>query len=71
MDIFRLQMRTNPCSFDEYHFYPFFTVLSLLRKFKQQLRDTMSERRPNLLTGLNKMQDFYMELKWDFHSWCK
>lgn len=31
----------------------------------------MGERRPNLLAGLNKMQDFYMELKWDFHSWCK
>ncbi|XP_065207679.1 ankyrin repeat domain-containing protein 13C [Planococcus citri] len=45
------------------------TILSLLRKFKQQLRDTMGERRPNLLAGLNKMQDFYMELKWDFHSW--
>lgn len=45
------------------------TILSLLRKFKQQLRETMAERRPNLLAGLNKMQDFYMELKWDFHSW--
>ncbi|XKL64110.1 hypothetical protein PGB90_004196 [Kerria lacca] len=45
------------------------TILSLLRKFKQQLRDTMNERRPNLLNGLNKMQDFYMELEWDFHSW--
>lgn len=31
----------------------------------------MGERRPNLLAGLNKMQDFYMELKWDFHSWCE
>lgn len=29
----------------------------------------MEERRPNLVEALNKINDFYMELKWDFHSW--
>lgn len=29
----------------------------------------MEERRPNLVSALTKMGDFYMELKWDFQSW--
>jgi len=29
----------------------------------------MEERRPNLVSALNQMGDFYMELKWDFQSW--
>lgn len=29
----------------------------------------MEERRPNLVAALEKMGDFYMELKWDFQSW--
>lgn len=31
----------------------------------------MEERRPNLVEALNRINDFYMELKWDFHSWGK
>lgn len=29
----------------------------------------MEERRPNLVEALNRINDFYMELKWDFQSW--
>jgi hypothetical protein len=46
-----------------------FTVSSLVRKLKQQAREQMEERRPNLVSALNQMGDFYMELKWDFQSW--
>ncbi|XP_039286008.1 ankyrin repeat domain-containing protein 13C isoform X2 [Nilaparvata lugens] len=45
------------------------TILSLVRKLKQQAREQMEERRPNLVAALNQMGDFYMELKWDFQSW--
>lgn len=40
-----------------------------MRKVKQQAREQMEERRPNLVKALNQMGDFYMELKWDFQSW--
>ncbi|OQR76185.1 ankyrin repeat containing protein-like [Tropilaelaps mercedesae] len=42
---------------------------SLLRKLKQQSRDTMQGRGPDLLNMLSAIGDFYMELKWDFQSW--
>ncbi|XP_064476536.1 ankyrin repeat domain-containing protein 13C-like [Ornithodoros turicata] len=45
------------------------TILSLLRKLKQQSREAMEFRRPDLVHVLNLMGDFYMELKWDFQSW--
>ncbi|XP_075229573.1 ankyrin repeat domain-containing protein 13C-A [Lycorma delicatula] len=45
------------------------TISSLVRKLKQQAREQMEERRPNLVAALNQMGDFYMELKWDFQSW--
>ncbi|CAG9834225.1 unnamed protein product [Diabrotica balteata] len=45
------------------------TISSLVRKFRQQSREQMEERRPNLVKALSKIDDFYMELKWDFHSW--
>lgn len=46
-----------------------FVVSSLVRKLKQQAREQMEERRPNLVAALHQMGDFYMELKWDFQSW--
>lgn len=52
----------------------FFTqclVCSLLQKLKQQAKEQMEHRRPNLVKALRQMGDFYMELKWDFHSWGK
>lgn len=45
------------------------TISTLLRKLKQQSRQQMEARRANLVKALRQMQDFYMELKWDFHSW--
>lgn len=51
--------------------FNFITVSSLVRKFRQQSREQMEERRPNLVRALNKINDFYMELKWDFQSWGK
>jgi len=40
-----------------------------VRKLKQQAREQMTERRPNLIKAINQIGDFYMELKWDFQSW--
>lgn len=45
------------------------TISSLVRKLSQQSREQMDVRRPNLVAALTKIQDFYMELKWDFQSW--
>ncbi|XP_050311709.1 ankyrin repeat domain-containing protein 13C [Anthonomus grandis grandis] len=45
------------------------TISSLVRKFRHQNREQMEQRRPNLVSALNKIDDFYMELKWDFQSW--
>lgn len=44
-------------------------VCSLLKKLKQQAKEQIEERRPNLVKALKQMGDFYMELKWDFQSW--
>lgn len=44
-------------------------ILSLVQKLKQQAREQMDDRRPNLVSALKSMGDFYMELKWDFQSW--
>ncbi|XP_064624930.1 ankyrin repeat domain-containing protein 13C-like isoform X2 [Lineus longissimus] len=45
------------------------TITSLLRKLKQQSREALEERRPALIKALKDLGDFYLELKWDFHSW--
>ena len=47
------------------------SVTSLLRKLKQQSRETLESRRPALIQALKELGDFYLELKWDFHSWGK
>lgn len=49
----------------------FVPVCSLLKKLKQQAKEQIEERRPNLVKALKQMGDFYMELKWDFQSWGK
>ena len=49
--------------------FNFFPVLSVLRKLKQQAREALEERRPTLIQALRDIGDFYLELKWDFHSW--
>lgn len=45
------------------------TVTSLLRKLKQQSRESLEQRRPALIAALKDLGDFYLEVKWDFHSW--
>lgn len=45
------------------------TILSLLKKLKQQSREALDERRPALIQALTDIGDFYLELKWDFQSW--
>lgn len=45
------------------------TVVTLLRKLKQQSREMLEKRRPDLMKALTELGDFYLELHWDFHSW--
>ncbi|KAK0052137.1 ankyrin repeat domain-containing protein 13C [Biomphalaria pfeifferi] len=45
------------------------TILTVLRKLKQQSRETLEERRPMLVQALKDIGDFDLELKWDFQSW--
>ncbi|XP_061831459.1 ankyrin repeat domain-containing protein 13C-like [Nerophis lumbriciformis] len=44
-------------------------ITALLRKLKQQSRESVEEKRPKLLTALKELGDFYLELHWDFQSW--
>ncbi|XP_045883500.1 ankyrin repeat domain-containing protein 13C isoform X2 [Meles meles] len=44
-------------------------VTALLRKLKQQSRESVEEKRPRLLKALKELGDFYLELHWDFQSW--
>ena len=41
----------------------------ILKALKIQSRERLDQRRPMLIKGLENMNDFYLELKWDFHSW--
>ncbi|XP_070564384.1 ankyrin repeat domain-containing protein 13C-like isoform X2 [Ptychodera flava] len=45
------------------------TITSVLRKLKQQSRESLEEKRPQLIKALRDLGDFYLELKWDFQSW--
>ncbi|XP_050420947.1 ankyrin repeat domain-containing protein 13C [Adelges cooleyi] len=45
------------------------TITSLLKKMKHQAREQIEDRRPNLVSALKQVGDFYMEIKWDFQSW--
>ncbi|XP_068728183.1 ankyrin repeat domain-containing protein 13C-B-like [Montipora capricornis] len=44
-------------------------ITALLKKLKQQSREALDERRPQLTAALMKLGDFYMEINWDFQSW--
>lgn len=44
-------------------------ITALLRKLKQQSRESVGEKRPRLLKALKELGDFYLELHWDFQSW--
>ncbi|KAJ3595394.1 hypothetical protein NHX12_004698 [Muraenolepis orangiensis] len=44
-------------------------ITAILRKLKQQSRDSVEDKRPKLLNALRELGDFYLELHWDFQSW--
>ncbi|XP_053369449.1 ankyrin repeat domain-containing protein 13C [Clarias gariepinus] len=44
-------------------------ITALLRKLKQQSRESVEDKRPRLLKALKELGDFYLELHWDFQSW--
>ncbi|XP_066924704.1 ankyrin repeat domain-containing protein 13C-like [Clytia hemisphaerica] len=44
-------------------------IKSILRRIKQQNRENMDIRRPTLVKTLKDLNDFEMELRWEFHSW--
>lgn len=41
----------------------------LLKKLKKQSREQMKKRRPQLIAALTTVNDFYLELRWEFSSW--
>lgn len=45
------------------------TITMVLKKLKQQSRVRIEERQPDLTNALGRIDDFYVEIKWDFHSW--
>ncbi|XP_038049547.1 ankyrin repeat domain-containing protein 13C-like isoform X2 [Patiria miniata] len=45
------------------------TITTLLRKLKQQSRELLETKRPQLIQALEDLGDFYMEVRWDFQSW--
>uniref|UniRef100_A0A668UEF4 Ankyrin repeat domain-containing protein n=1 Tax=Oreochromis aureus TaxID=47969 RepID=A0A668UEF4_OREAU len=44
-------------------------ITAILRKLKQQSRESVEDKRPKLLKALRELGDFYLELHWDFQSW--
>jgi len=47
------------------------TITMVLKKLKQQSRVRIEERQPDLTNALGRIEDFYVEIKWDFHSWSE
>lgn len=41
----------------------------ILKKLKEQTRKSLAKRKDSLKTALTQLDDFYMELKWEFNSW--
>uniref|UniRef100_A0A7E4VRU1 ANK_REP_REGION domain-containing protein n=1 Tax=Panagrellus redivivus TaxID=6233 RepID=A0A7E4VRU1_PANRE len=44
-------------------------IANLLKKLKYQAREHLTTRKPHLMKVLGQLDDFYMEIKWDFQSW--
>ncbi|VDN51188.1 unnamed protein product [Dracunculus medinensis] len=44
-------------------------ITAMLRKLKVQSRENMTTKKPHLEKVLKESKDFYLEVKWDFHSW--
>jgi ankyrin repeat protein len=45
------------------------TVRLLLRKLREQTLQGLIQRRQKLISSLQNLDDFYAELKWEFHTW--
>ena len=45
------------------------TISLLLRKLKQQAKEKLKSRKPEMVESLRKLGDFVVDLKWDFSSW--
>jgi hypothetical protein len=44
-------------------------ITKMLRKLKTETRAIQLQRKPRVLQMLNELDDFCLELKWDFHTW--
>eukprot|EP00116_Pleurobrachia_bachei_P010619 sb/3470881/ len=44
-------------------------ICMCLKKLKKQSRVKIEEKQPELTNALADIPDFYVEIKWDFHSW--
>jgi len=45
------------------------TITSLLRSLKKQAKSDIEHRRQEMIEALRNLEDFTLELKWDFSSW--
>lgn len=45
------------------------TIKLLLRKLREQTTQGLIQRRQKLISTLQNLEDFYAELKWEFHTW--
>ena len=44
-------------------------ITMCLKKLKKQSRQKIEQKQPELTKALSSIEDFYVEIKWDFHSW--
>ena len=47
------------------------TIGTLLKASKDEAHEVLKSRRPHLYDVLNRLEDFYLEVKWDFHTWSE
>ncbi|XP_047146554.1 ankyrin repeat domain-containing protein 13C isoform X2 [Hydra vulgaris] len=45
------------------------SIKQVLKRVKQQSRNSFDDRKPKLVETLNKFEDFQLKIKWEFHSW--
>jgi hypothetical protein len=45
------------------------TTRLLLKKLREQFAKDLISRRADLISKLSELEDFYAELKWEFHTW--
>ncbi|KAI6197352.1 hypothetical protein M3Y94_01214000 [Aphelenchoides besseyi] len=44
-------------------------ITVMLKHARSQAQESLSQRKPHLIKMLNEVDDFYLEFKWNFHSW--